>query len=338
MVIAKDDDYQQQDLLNCSQATKEDDEEEEEERNLNDGLVQTEPVKETRPVQERESVRERERIPEWLVKVMREAKGAKAKFIMNKEKGLTMSDVENSQARLLIPFKKIKNVDFLYEEELLIIDQHFNKNRDKGLDVIFIDSTSNQWNLNLRRWDMTSSSNYVLVSGWSQVIDDKKLTKGDKMELWSFRSREKLYFAMAPPTLDLTQISPLIPKRRRVTTTTTDRVCVPSRDYGNLRFRELSDFELLNLLIETRSDKICCDIDEELTRRIVLAHPNMIGNISPLGMLAEICAIELAHIEDVEESNRRNSPTLRTTTTLEVAALALTHVRYQKYQRTPANI
>ncbi|XP_010510143.1 PREDICTED: B3 domain-containing protein At2g31720-like [Camelina sativa] len=153
------------------------------------------------PVREREAVvQERGRTPEWLVNVMRENNGTDAKMIM-KEKVLEESDVNKHKARLLIPWNEIVDVDFMNEEELEIVDKHHRKKTKKGLDFTLVGLKGQTWDLNLRRWDMTSTSNYVLVTGWNKVVfsPGNRLRKGQRLQIWSFRSPDKLYIALVTP-------------------------------------------------------------------------------------------------------------------------------------------
>ncbi|KFK33278.1 hypothetical protein AALP_AA6G354200 [Arabis alpina] len=150
-------------------------------------VVPNEPVREIEPVRE---------TPEWLVNLMIEENGFDAKLIIEKE--LTQTDVSRQQNRLLIPVNKIENKDFLNEEEKRNIMAHHVKHRDTGVDVTFVGSNRQQCKLNLRRWDMNNSSNYVLVSGWFKATISNKLRLGQTIRLWSFHSPKKLYFALVP--------------------------------------------------------------------------------------------------------------------------------------------
>ncbi|CAA7027326.1 unnamed protein product [Microthlaspi erraticum] len=167
--------------------------------------TRAEPVREIKPVirvpVRREAVRQpviRERVkPEWLVNLMREENGVDAKLII--EKDLRKSDLATNLTRLLIPWNQMAEMDFLTEAEQIIIDDHFNRRRLTGVDVILVDSNGGKWNLNLRRWDMKSSSNYVLITGWRKVCLHNRLRLNQRIHLWSFRSRGRLYFALVPP-------------------------------------------------------------------------------------------------------------------------------------------
>ncbi|VVB07481.1 unnamed protein product [Arabis nemorensis] len=149
-------------------------------------VVPNEPVREIEPVREREAparkrkpvirevvVRERpEETPEWLVNLMREENGFDAKLIIEKE--LTATDIAKHQNRLLIPLNMIVEEDFLNEEEMRFITDHRLKRRVKGVDVIFVGFEGQKCELNFRRWDMKSSANYVLISGWHNAATKRK--------------------------------------------------------------------------------------------------------------------------------------------------------------------
>ncbi|CAN7137418.1 unnamed protein product [Brassica rapa subsp. narinosa] len=152
------------------------------------------PVKERkRPVKQKEPVRREPGVtPGWLVELMRRKNGVDAKLVI--EKVITKTDLKPDQGRLLIPFKQIIE-DFLNERELSIVEEHHRADRDeglKGVDVIL---------LNLRIWEMRSSFNYALCSGWNQFVRDNDLAVNQTRRLWSFHSRDgKLFLAFDPLT------------------------------------------------------------------------------------------------------------------------------------------
>jgi len=96
-------------------------------------------------------------------------------------------------------------MDFLNEEELEKIDRHYKKisDSDKGEDVILVNSEGLQRKLKLKRWDMTSTSNYVLGSGWNKVVTENILETGTRLRLWSFHSPDMLFFALVLSDPDL---------------------------------------------------------------------------------------------------------------------------------------
>ncbi|CAA7045535.1 unnamed protein product [Microthlaspi erraticum] len=155
------------------------------------------PVKRKPPVRQPVIRRERGVTPEWLVNLMREENGVDAKLII--EKDLMKSDLATNLTRLLIPWNQVVERDFLTEEEQRNIDDHFNKRRQTGVDVILVDSKGGKWDLNLRRWDMKSISNYALITGWRKVCLHNRLRLNQKIHLWSFHSKGRLYFALVPP-------------------------------------------------------------------------------------------------------------------------------------------
>ncbi|CAA7041827.1 unnamed protein product [Microthlaspi erraticum] len=155
------------------------------------------PVKRKPPVRQPVIRRERGETPEWLVNLMREEDGVDAKLVI--EKDLMKSDLATNLTRLLIPWNQMAEMDFLSEEEQRNIDDHFNKKRLTGVDVILVDSNRRKWNLNLRRWDMKNSCNYVLVTGWTKVFRHNRLQVNQRIHLWSFHSKGRLYLALVPP-------------------------------------------------------------------------------------------------------------------------------------------
>ncbi|RID66803.1 hypothetical protein BRARA_D01918 [Brassica rapa] len=163
------------------------------------------PVKERkRPVKQKEPVRREPGVtPGWLVELMRRKNGADAKLVI--EKVITKTDLKPDQGRLLIPFKQIIE-DFLNERELSIVEEHHRADRDeglKGVDVILLNGNDAevQWNANLRIWEMRSSFNYALCSGWNQFVRDNDLEVNQTRRLWSFHSRDgKLFLAFDPLT------------------------------------------------------------------------------------------------------------------------------------------
>ncbi|XP_010513149.1 PREDICTED: B3 domain-containing protein At2g31720-like [Camelina sativa] len=151
-------------------------------------------------VKRREPVEERGRTPEWLVKVMREENGTDVKMITKKD--LVCSDLNEHYARLLIPWNGITDMDFMNEEELGIVHQHYIKATKKGLDITLVDLKGKRWGLNLRRWDMGPNSNYVLATGWNKVAAENELEIGQTLRIWSFRTLGKKVVAGADRTPD----------------------------------------------------------------------------------------------------------------------------------------
>lgn len=138
--------------------------------------------------------------PEWLVKVMRKENGYDPKLIM--ARNLFMSDLDKVQACLSMPFKQVKNSDFLTEEETRIIDEQYtSKYRMEGVKVLLVDPQSREHVVDLRKRNMNGCWKYVFNNGWKEVVAKNTFNIGDVTEIWSFRyGRGELGFALSPLT------------------------------------------------------------------------------------------------------------------------------------------
>ena len=88
--------------------------------------------------------------------------------------------------------KQIALDDFLTEEEKRTSAK---KKEDVRLESIEVDLIEPHKDLSqtkkmLRKWDLKSSSNYVLTYNWYKVADRNKLKARDIVHIWFFRSRE----------------------------------------------------------------------------------------------------------------------------------------------------
>ncbi|XP_019094701.1 PREDICTED: putative B3 domain-containing protein At2g27410 [Camelina sativa] len=138
--------------------------------------------------------------PDWLLKVMRrEEKGYNPKLISTRK--LYKTDLGRIQGRLSVPYKQVKNPNFLTEEETRIIDEQAMKLRKQGVSVDLIDPQMKKHALELRKWKMSGNWNYVFVVGWNHVVAANGFQVDDFFPLWSFRfGSGKLCFALVPPT------------------------------------------------------------------------------------------------------------------------------------------
>ncbi|CAH2059874.1 unnamed protein product [Thlaspi arvense] len=191
--------------------------------------IRAEPIREIKPPVRsrikpaiREPVRrERAVMPEWVVDRMREENATDAKLIT--EKGIKASDLSTQLARLLIPFNQMEEMDFLNEAEQIIIEEHRSKISKKGVPVNLVsdsgrdrDRNRKQWKLNLKRWDMKTSCNYVLNSGWNDVSGHHRLRVDQIIRLWSFhsqRGKRELFFALElvpPPPAPAMALAPAL--------------------------------------------------------------------------------------------------------------------------------
>ncbi|XP_020885111.1 putative B3 domain-containing protein At2g27410 [Arabidopsis lyrata subsp. lyrata] len=138
--------------------------------------------------------------PDWLLNVMRrEENGYNPKLISTRK--LFKTDLASLQARLSVPFRQVKNPDFLTEEETRIINEQALKIRKEGVSVDLVDPLLKKHVLDLRKWKMTGNWYYVFVDGWKNVLAANSFKVDDFFPLWSFRSgKGKLCFALVPPT------------------------------------------------------------------------------------------------------------------------------------------
>ncbi|KAJ4903377.1 B3 domain-containing protein [Raphanus sativus] len=179
------------------------------------------PVKRKAPVKRKELVgREPVKTPGWVYKLMRSNNGeGDAKMIF--EKALTKTDLAPNQARLLMPFLQIADKNFLTEAERKILKEHQeakkhakkkgvdDDKKPKGVDVILLNRNGIKWNLNMRIWEMRSSSNYALCTGWKDLVRKNDLQINQTITLWSFHSHDgTLYFAFDLSTPALVPVNP----------------------------------------------------------------------------------------------------------------------------------
>ncbi|KAG7595953.1 hypothetical protein ISN44_As06g004780 [Arabidopsis suecica] len=95
---------------------------------------------------------------------------------------------------------KIIDFEFLNPDEKRIIEEHANKEREEGVDVILVNFDRREYMLNLRRWNMGTSPLYILVSGRYNVVKGCRLKEGNEIRIWSFHFDDQLNLAMVPLT------------------------------------------------------------------------------------------------------------------------------------------
>ncbi|CAH8390324.1 unnamed protein product [Eruca vesicaria subsp. sativa] len=152
--------------------------------------------------------------PEWLVSLL-EVMAATTGHLVNEgpwlifEKKLTSTDVDPAQSRLLMPFNSLIRNDFLTPVELRIVAEEDEKN---GVGAMLVDQQKKKWGLILMRREMikgagNGTSNYALICGWNDVVQDNGLKEDDDISVWYFRWRERLCFALVLPPPDMAQSS-----------------------------------------------------------------------------------------------------------------------------------
>ncbi|POO01112.1 B3 domain-containing protein [Trema orientale] len=153
-----------------------------------------------------------EDLPIEFKRRIRKAGGDDFKFIIQKE--ITPSDVKKNNNRLSIPVRRVGSPEFLWDEErekvkeregtkikglrvtlMVELDDHDHDHRDH-------DQQSQRLilkeydNILLKEWEMGKNKLYNLLSEWNKFVEDNKIAQHDVVQLWSFRKRSRLCFAL----------------------------------------------------------------------------------------------------------------------------------------------
>ncbi|XP_045828790.1 uncharacterized protein LOC123920556 [Trifolium pratense] len=130
-----------------------------------------------------------------------EMEGSEVKLVIQKE--LTASDVDKSKSRFSIPIKKmIKDCKFLRLEEESSLDYVRQKKTDgKKLDGFLVSVLDPNLILHdgicFKKWKMAKNTEiYNLTKKWNDLVAKNLFKENEKVQLWSFRSHQKLYFAL----------------------------------------------------------------------------------------------------------------------------------------------
>ncbi|CAN4114320.1 unnamed protein product [Withania somnifera] len=110
------------------------------------------------------------------------------------EKVLFYTDVNKSEGRLSIPVSQMSN-KFLKPEEEALLDTR-NGKKVCEMNVALMEPSCRVGEINLRKWNMKSSSSYVLTTYWNEVTRWNGFEAGTKVQLWAFRKEEKLCFLL----------------------------------------------------------------------------------------------------------------------------------------------
>ncbi|XP_057960361.1 putative B3 domain-containing protein At3g24850 [Malania oleifera] len=123
-------------------------------------------------------------------------------------KKLSSTDVSSNHNRLSIPLNQVMS-EFLTPEEKNFYLSQRNASGKKlvGMEVpLMVDHPRAQdldvfSGIRLKKWDMKkekgkTSSCYVLVSKWNDVVAKTKLENNKDIQLWSFRRKTQLCFAL----------------------------------------------------------------------------------------------------------------------------------------------
>jgi hypothetical protein len=121
-------------------------------------------------------------------------KGSDIMFVI--QKGLTITDMNASQNRLLVP-RDPKRDDFLRSEEQLSLEEKEADGRHfKGKKVQLIEPGLQLSTIILKKWKLGCRNYYVLSNTWMDVAKRNRLKPGNTIQLWSFRVNQELHLAL----------------------------------------------------------------------------------------------------------------------------------------------
>lgn len=142
-------------------------------------------------------------MPEWILQVIRDMNGVEDPRLIF-ETGLSASDVNQGQCRLLIPFNKLLRNDFLTPAECRALAKVAPTRKDDeniGVGSILVNQRSQKFGLRFKKYMMKKksglgTSNYALNYDWNYVVEKNHLKVTSKIRLWTFRCRGILCFAL----------------------------------------------------------------------------------------------------------------------------------------------
>ncbi|KAH0696163.1 hypothetical protein KY290_013535 [Solanum tuberosum] len=103
------------------------------------------------------------------------------------QKVLYDTDLSYKHLRLSIPVNQVENKDFLTPQQKMVLEtRDIVSNKKSKIQFNLIEPSLEQTKIHLAKWDMSNSSNYVLLNDWMQVIERNNLKSGMVVQLWSF--------------------------------------------------------------------------------------------------------------------------------------------------------
>ncbi|KAL7608669.1 hypothetical protein Lser_V15G12448 [Lactuca serriola] len=122
-----------------------------------------------------ENTTQQTELPPKVKSYIKKIKGSeKVEFVF--EKLLTRSDVNKGQGRLLMPLKQVKRRDIFFQMEKL-----------REVVRVYVPSREEHYEVCLTQWNMNGNHNFVLKSGWNQVVNENGLDDTKVVQLWSFQ-------------------------------------------------------------------------------------------------------------------------------------------------------
>lgn len=141
---------------------------------------------------------EKPELPLVFKEKMEQMGGCEVKLVIQKE--LTMSDVDKDQSRLSIPIGKIEE-NFLTPTEELSLDYVPQKKKGRkkivGMHVSVLDPNLILYkDMCFKKWKMVTGEVYIITNKWNELVAENRFKAKKKVQLWSFRCRGELYFAL----------------------------------------------------------------------------------------------------------------------------------------------
>ncbi|KAH0698791.1 hypothetical protein KY284_013006 [Solanum tuberosum] len=103
------------------------------------------------------------------------------------QKVLYDTDLSYKHLRLSIPVNQVENKDFLTPQQKMVLEtRDIVSNKKSKIQFNLIEPSLEQTKIHLAKWDMSNSSNYVLLNDWMQVVERNNLKSGMVVQLWSF--------------------------------------------------------------------------------------------------------------------------------------------------------
>nr|XP_004231679.2 putative B3 domain-containing protein At2g27410 [Solanum lycopersicum] len=103
------------------------------------------------------------------------------------QKVLYDTDLSYKQVRLSIPINQVENKDFLTPQQKMVLEtRDIVSNKKSKIQFNLIEPSLEKTKIHLAKWDMSNTSNYVLLNGWMQVVERNILKSGMVVQLWSF--------------------------------------------------------------------------------------------------------------------------------------------------------
>ncbi|KAJ9159570.1 hypothetical protein P3X46_025072 [Hevea brasiliensis] len=131
---------------------------------------------------------------EWWHKIQAKG-GIDVKLVIMKQ--MFATDLNTHHDRFSIPFKQIRDFNFLTEDEKRKL-----KELKEKIPVTLMEPCGSESEMWLRQWNLKSSSTYVLTSSWKKVLERNhqgssgKFKQNDIVQLWSFRHNGDLWLAL----------------------------------------------------------------------------------------------------------------------------------------------